>query len=101
MERKFIIGVIISLLLTGVAYAGDTLSLSISCTIPAIPGVNAPLIEEETLTTKEDPNIKEKIESQEAIQPQSPAMIQQDNQEEKLMYGGQNSLVLVKTIYSR
>lgn len=91
MKRNFIISAIISLLLAGVACAGDNLSLSISCTIPAIPGLNAPLIEEETL----------KVESQKEIQPQSPTMIQQDNQEEKLMYEEQNSLVLVKTIYSR
>ena len=36
------------------ASAGDSLSLAISCTIPAIPGVNSPLIEIETSQTETD-----------------------------------------------
>jgi len=87
--------------LTNTAHAGDGISLSISCTIPAIPGVNVPLIEEETLKTQTDTHIAQKTEPQKETQSETPTMIQEDNQEEKLIGEEQNSLVLVKTLYSR
>ncbi len=70
------------LLVAGCAFAGETNSFKVSCSIPAIPGVNAPLVEE---SATEETGSKD------------------DNK-----YKGQNlekteekSLVLVKTIYSK
>lgn len=36
------------------AVAGDTFSYGVSCTIPAIPGVNVPLVEETVIIASED-----------------------------------------------
>lgn len=98
-----IIGLIIWPSLANLVFAGDNLSIPISCTIPAIPGVNAPLIEEETFKTKVDTPQPPKVESQQETQPQtkSPPMIQEDSQKKKIINEDQKSLVIVKTIYSR
>lgn len=82
----------------------ESISLSVTCRIPAIPGVNAPLIEEEkikaepTKTTQEE--IKIKNEPKEETKTQAPAMIQEDK-EETISAEGNDSQLIVKTIYAR
>jgi hypothetical protein len=73
------------------AQAGDNLSLVVSATIPLIPGVNAPLIEEESVQPldAEDP--------QETISQQTD-QVEQENQ---LAGNSEKPLMLVKTIYDR
>ena len=39
---RSLIGIIVILFMLGVSFAGDSATISVSCTIPAIPGVNAP-----------------------------------------------------------
>lgn len=93
--------IVLAFLSANTVFAGDSLSLSISCTIPAIPGLNAPLIEEETSRIETGTSAQQKPESGKETQPQTPALIQQDTQEEKIISEGQKSLVTVKTLYSR
>lgn len=45
--RQILIGTLITLLAAGVALAGETVTLSVGFSIPAIPGVNAPPFEAE------------------------------------------------------
>lgn len=40
--------VVIMIIASGLVYAGDSVSLSVSFTIPAVPGLNVPLIQQET-----------------------------------------------------
>ena len=101
MKKICIIGLMILISLTNTAHAGDGISLSISCTIPAILGLNVPLIEEQTLKTQANIHMEQKTEPQKETLEQSPEMIQEDTQGEKLIGEEQNSLVLVKTLYSR
>ncbi|MFC1658875.1 hypothetical protein ACFL1D_05785 [Candidatus Omnitrophota bacterium] len=70
--------------------ASDNISLSISCTIPAIPGVNAPLIEEEAAT---------EAEADAAMQ--TPGLTQEDNLQEIAGAEKDQSILIVRTIYSR
>ena len=91
----------IALLSTNAAFAQDNGSIPISCIIPAIPGINEPFIEEETVKTKENIYAQSKVDSQEEILPQSPAMMQQEDEEEQLSNKGQDNLLIVRTIYSR
>lgn len=97
--REMIIGLIVLLTIADVACA-EGISLTISCTIPAIPGVNAPPFEEETTQTKKDNPAQIIVEPQQENQP-TPTMIQQDKPEEKETSEGQKTLAMVKTIYSR
>jgi|GEM_PF-5832923 len=63
------------------AHASDTSSLPVSCTIPAIPGVNTPLLE------------------QEQVNPETEELIQQDAQAASVSVT--SAQVLVKTYYAR
>lgn len=83
------------------AYAeGSSHTIAISCVIPAIPGVNTPLIEQEA--PKEDAAAKDfPVQRQEEISKQAPEMIQQDLKQEKKDNHSKESLVLVRTLYGR
>jgi len=48
------IGLILVLLTTGIALASDSISVAVSATIPAVPGLNAPLQE----TTQENSTLQ-------------------------------------------
>jgi len=98
--KKSIIALIMILTFTWMAQEGDSFSFGESCTIPAIPGVNAPLVEEERQNTKVEASAQ-KEEPQKEPSAQSPALIQQDSQEEKTTAQEQKILATVKTVYSR
>lgn len=68
---------------TRFAYAGDTSSLPVSCTIPAIPGVNTPLLEQEQVQ----------------LSPETEELIQQDAPMATISVSSLQ--VLVKTYYAR
>jgi hypothetical protein len=90
---------LIVFLSAAVGFAGDSATLAISCSIPAIPGVNVPLVEEKSLRTPAD------IPQETAEEPQKetpqPMLVQDDTKEEQVTSTGQQTLVAVKTIYSR
>jgi hypothetical protein len=90
-----------ALVYTHTATAGEIISLSVSCTIPAIPGLNAPLIEEETVKTEADTPAESNPDAQKPPLPEASQTIQQDDQKKELSYQGQKSAVIVKTFYSR
>ena len=78
--------ILLSLILpAGNLWAGDSESFTVRCTIPAIPGVNAPLIEEERMATPS------------SIQEQNP----QAAQVQTITKSEQDAQVTVKTIYER
>jgi hypothetical protein len=91
------LALLVLLLATDVCLCGDSSTIMISCTIPAIPGVNAPLIEENARINA-PVNSDFKVEKTEE---QAISMIQQDAQVEKNIGTKDNSLVLIKTVYSR
>lgn len=81
------------------ASAGESISMTISCTIPAIPGLNAPMIEEEI--QKADTPVEAEALHQKELKPEAPTTIQEDSQEEKLITEAEESFAIVKTIYDR
>ena len=106
MKRKCLRSMITLMLwlsLAGYVFAGESVTLQFSCTIPAIPGVNAPLIEEENVQTNaESPQEPEAIpEEQTQPESESPKMIQEDSQTQYRTSDNQESLVVVRTLYSR
>lgn len=101
MNKIMIIGLIILLSLIRIA-AAENISFTISCTIPAIPGVNVPPFEEETEKTKTEQAVMEEAKSpQEKAKTESSIMIQTDTQKEIGSVEGRTSSVLVKTVYAR
>lgn len=71
-----------------VAIAGDSLSFTISCTIPAIPGLNAPLIEEKTSEIQMNDTAAIEMKVQQESELDTQEIIQEDRE-------------TVQTVYSR
>jgi len=104
MKKRLIllaIAITLSLVYINVGLTQDNISLSISCTIPAIPGVNAPLIEEESIKTEADISTPSSPRFQKDADSQDPELIQQDLPQEEQGNKGQPSIVVLRTIYSR
>jgi hypothetical protein len=80
----------------GTALAGsNSYSIMVSCTIPAIPGVNVPLVVEESVVSRNQvatTNLEEQ---------KAPEKEDQIEKEQTLPSAQEGTLVLTKTIYSR
>jgi hypothetical protein len=102
MKQQFRILAVFAVIIFGLsslAHAGDSIGLSVSCTIPAIPGVNAPLNEASTV----DPLELEEKERQTSSPDPEPQEEQPQFIEEleEIQLAQQDSPVLTKIIYSR
>lgn len=92
MNKPALIITVVSLLLFvcgNEAFAGNSVSIPVSATVPAIPGVNAPLLEVQN----------ERLPQQN--QQQQLPLVQEDTKEEKANSDTQDEIVLVKTFYVR
>lgn len=95
--RKIIIELIACLITipcaAGVVFAETSACVTVTFSIPVMPGLNAPLIEEEEIKAEpqKQSGEKETVPAQETAL-QEPQLIQQDAQDGK---------VLVKTFYNR
>ena len=79
---------------TNATLAGNTgYSIPVSCTIPAIPGINAPLLEEETVASGSQFSAMQEGQIQES---QERAL-----EKEQVTTSGDNTVVVTKTFYSR
>lgn len=83
------------------AEAQDSYSIAVSCSIPAVPGLNAPIVEEETMEpmdTKQNPGSQ-----QEETKIELAEMIRETKEEKILKAQDENSstAVTLQTVYSR
>ena len=99
MNKILLVALITIFGLTDAALAQDSFSVSVSCIIPAVPGVNAPLIEEKTIS-KDNSNVAPKeADIQEGNKIESPSVIQEEK--EIQLAQGKTAYVIVQTLYSR
>jgi hypothetical protein len=84
-------------------YAGDSATLTVSCVIPAILGVNAPLIEGQTVERNIPTSTNEQIQPpQQNTQEPIPTIVQEDIRiTAKSGQEADGQIVLVRTFYSR
>jgi hypothetical protein len=105
MKNRISYGLLICLAMffafSGVGLAETSSSVTVSFTIPVMPGLNAPLIEENKTVDQQIAAKQENAQAQQEIQTSSPPLIQTEKQEEKTVAKGESSQVMVKTIYSR
>ena len=81
---------------------GNTLTLTVTCSIPRIAGMNTPLIEKDEVRTGEaGKNIQTEMNVQEALKGQKPMMLQEDKEQNIQFPQGAMLPVLTKTFYSR
>jgi len=71
-------------------FAENSASISVSATVPAIPGVNSPLLEVQN----------KRLPQQNQLQ-QLPLTVQEETKEKKANSESQEDIVLVKTFYVR
>lgn len=92
---SLLVSLVLVISFTGIAFA-ESKSIPISCTIPAIPGVNAPPFDEER-TVPDESAKNNQTESMLAKNQneESPVIAQEDT------YTKNTELASVKTIYSR
>jgi hypothetical protein len=88
MKKILIAGLgclVLTLSLAGPAYAGNNYNIPVTLTIPAIPGVNVPLIQDEMVIQNTPAPASAK---------QEEPLIQQNSQ-------GEKSPLVVRTLYDR
>ena len=96
--KRILISLIILLSTVGISTADDNFSIPVSCSIPAVPGLNAPALTEGatgtelTISSNGDTGIKN---------PDSPSVIQEDSKEEIILAEGRPATVTTETIYKR
>jgi hypothetical protein len=95
---KLVIGLAILLSLSVAAQAESSFSVPISCIIPAVPGVNAPLNEGEAQPTGQNAGITESGSQEEKS---IPTMIQEDSAGETVLVKGETTSIIIQTIYPR
>jgi len=93
MTVMILVGMVAGLLIATGAYAGDSATIQIGCTIPAIPGVNAPLLaQDQQAATPETQDSEETVFVKKSAQDKaSPILLA----ERKTTHGS------VQTIYYR
>jgi hypothetical protein len=98
MKKKTLLAVLSVLFIVSAAWAGDSVTIQMSCTIPSIPGVNAPpLIPEKTLRiSQREEVIKNNITATEGEQ-----IIEKEETKENLLAQGEKVISKVKTVYAR
>jgi hypothetical protein len=98
---SLMIGLAILFILAGKSFAQTTSSVTVSLSIPVMPGLNAPLIEESKAKNAETTIPQDKIKPEEVSQEVMGEMIQSEKQEENVADKNEKNQIIVKTFYSR
>jgi len=98
MGKKQILTVLVILLTVSTAWAGNSVTISMSCTIPSIPGVNAPaLIPEVSLENYQ----RQDVTNQNSTATVREETIEKEEIKEVLLAQGEKVTAALKTIYTR
>lgn len=83
-------------------FCEDSVNINVSCTVPEIPGINAPLLKNENQIVKAETQEYTLQTDQQAANSEQPMpLIQEDVQEENSTVEERSLTVLVKTFYPR
>ena len=93
---NIMIALVITLSVINLAMAEGPAEIRIACTIPAIPGVNVPILKENPT----QPGPKAKL-TEEKIENAAPVMLQKETEDIRVREEENNVKVTVETIYSR
>jgi hypothetical protein len=97
-KREILTGLSIVLLMVATSWAGESVTISMSCTIPSIPGVNAPPNVPETLIRNQP---KEDVAKKNTTATVGEEYIEKEERIENLLAQGEKVTREVKTIYTR
>ncbi len=102
--KRLMIGILVILFSGSAAFAGNSVTITVGCTIPAIPGVNAPPFPEGAPSVKADENASggQEQKSYENIEYSVIVKdIREENTEEIKLADGRDASFTVQTVYSR
>jgi hypothetical protein len=98
MVKKEILTVLLVLLLASTAWAGEAVTIAMSCTIPSIPGVNAPArIPEVSIRDYQRIDVA----NLNAPATEGEQIIEKEERKETLLAQGEKVTTKIKTIYTR
>ena len=98
MGKKEILTGLLVLLMVSTVWAGDSVTISMSCTIPSIPGVNAPARIPERLISNHQ---IEDVAINNASATVDEEIIEKEERKENLLAQGEKVTREVRTIYTR
>jgi len=98
MGKKTFLTTLLALFVISAASAGDSVTVQMSCTIPAIPGVNAPPLISERLLKN---NQREEIAKKNTTATEDEQIIEKEEIKETLLAQGEKVTTQVRTIYTR
>ena len=103
MKNTMLKTVIMLMVALSFAYAVKAEEFQVSCVMPAIPGLNAPLIQEENVVSSQSsPAETQSLSNQENTPDEnSSPLIQQEDSTEEVVLAQNNTPVMVQTLYSR
>ena len=96
-KREILTGLLV-LLMVSTVWAGDSVTISMSCTIPSIPGVNAPALIPETLMRNYQ---RVDVANKNTSATVGEEIIEKEERKETLLAQGEKVTTQVKTIYTR
>jgi len=96
-KREILTGLLV-LLTVSTVWAGDSVTIPMSCTIPSIPGVNAPAIISETLVRNQ---LRLDVSKNNATATVGEEFIEKEESKVTLLAQGEKVTKEVKTIYTR
>jgi hypothetical protein len=98
MNKKTLLTTLLVLFIVSTALAGESATIQVSCTIPSIPGVNAPpRISERVLNI----NQREEITKKNTTATEGEQIIEKEETKETLLAQGEKVISKVKTVYAR
>jgi hypothetical protein len=104
MKNMTVKTVLILMVVLSLASAVKAAEFQVSCVMPAIPGVNVPLIQEERVASPQSsPAETPQSSDQENTsgEDSSPLIQQEDSEEGEVVLASNNTPVIVQTLYSR
>lgn len=98
MKKNAILTGLLIILIASTAWAGDSVTISMSCTIPSIPGVNAPARIPEALIRDYQ---RKDVANKNAPATEREEIIEKKEKKEILLAQGEKITTEVRTIYTR
>ena len=96
-KREILTGLLV-LLMVSTVWAGDSVTISMSCTIPSIPGVNAPARVPEALMRDYQ---RIDVANKNSTATVGEEIIEKEERKETLLAQGEKVTTQVQTIYTR
>ncbi len=98
MKKIEILTGLLVLLMVSTSWAGESVTISMSCTIPAIPGVNSPArVPEVSLRNYQ----RQDVANKNSAATLGEEVIEKEERKETLLAQGEKVTTEVKTIYTR